>query len=191
MMLFDSVAKRLRDISIAVAVMGVLAASETTSAAMTTSNGGFFRSLETSHASALPATPDALGFDGLRAYMARLDGELKAVRRVLDVIRGDRSLTSSCNDYLIRLDAILSEAIDPPGLLSSRVPALISKLSTIRRVLLDGAPDARTWSRLAQAFTDERWVKLPDRFIGPPWSQRSEVDVEAIMSGARLRALEF
>jgi hypothetical protein len=116
-----------------------------------------------------PDFATATADDVVAASTAALEAasrELGITQRVLATLRDD--FDPDAVGYLDRLQDIFQFADANKEALSQVVDRITAHLTSARMQLLEDAPTARQWARLARAIDPEAELRLPNRFVQPP-----------------------
>jgi hypothetical protein len=125
------------------------------------------------------ATPTAQQ-DPLRT-LDTLRAELQASQRILATLRQHDSLFAE--RYLDDLEGAFRRSEGRGDDLLRSAPMFVQVFSAARADLLDKAPTARAWIRLARAVDPDGKLSLPRRYVGAPRRMPGlELDIDSLRS---------
>lgn len=112
--------------------------------------------------------------------------ELDIAQRILAVLRDDLDMFAV--GYLSRLEKIANFADANRAQIGRIAGTLASQLSSARNLILEDAPTAKRWVRLAAAINPDTQPKVPARFIRKRVKPELDVDWYAVEAAASIQS---
>lgn len=138
-----------------------------------------------------PSSETAQEYEGASSVLRIADQELTIASRILETLDVDRDPFADA--YRNRLEVLLDEFFQHPleqeGVLPFAAQSLAAQLAAARSELLEGAPTARTWTRLARVIRPGSRLTLPKRYLTRPVRHTTDIDMDSLAAASWARSV--